>query len=410
MEILIFTVTFVISAGFLSFTLITRTELRALRDTMLVSDERRAAEEQANAIAAAAAPPVKLVKKPDGEDEVEDEDEEEPGEEQGEGQEDGDQDDDEEAEEAAEEEEPVDETVDSFRQAKVEILKFLEGSITSFMQSGAKLNAIGKFGCHLFLAGASESIGRMHSLSNKEFVKILEACMAVLGSGPEVAQKFGEKYDEYLLEPNYAKMFRAGGVAMERFTSGDATAGNALAPALEEFHSPDAQGKESVIAVMFTDIVGSTKMTQTLGDEGAQRMVRLHNTVVRNALREHRGTEVKHTGDGIMASFNSCPDASTCGIAIQKTLAAARAKDPDGTVLHLRVGINAGQPIAEDGDLSGTTVQIAAIICDKADTDGVFVSSSVQQHSAGSGVSLEDRGAFQLKGLSEPATLYAVKF
>lgn len=192
-----------------------------------------------------------------------------------------------------------------------------------------------------------------------------------LGSGPDIAKKFGEKYEEYLLEPSYAKMFRSGGAAMEDFLSGKGTdLGKALNAAVEEFKNPAEQKRGGPVAVMFTDIVGSTKLTQQLGDSGAQKLVHLHNTVVRNALREFCGTEVKPAGDGIMASFVSCPEAVGAGIAIQKSLTQARAKDPS-ILLHLRVGINAGEPIAENGDLFGTTVQIAARICDKAGTDDV---------------------------------------
>lgn len=228
-----------------------------------------------------------------------------------------------------------------------------------------------------------------------------------LGSGPDIAKKFGEKYEEYLLEPSYAKMFRSGGAAMEDFLSGKGTdLGKALNAAVEEFKNPAEQKRGGPVAVMFTDIVGSTKLTQQLGDSGAQKLVHLHNTVVRNALREFCGTEVKPAGDGIMASFVSCPEAVGAGIAIQKSLTQARAKDPS-ILLHLRVGINAGEPIAENGDLFGTTVQIAARICDKAGTDDVYVSQVVKDLSQGRGT-FENKGTFELKGVAEPQTLYNV--
>ena len=176
---------------------------------------------------------------------------------------------------------------------------------------------------------------------------------------------------------------------------------------MEAFRKPSEKTTDGPIAVMFTDIVGSTKLNQTLGDAEAQKVVRMHNTVVRAALKEHRGNEIKHTGDGIMASFASCPNAVEGAVAMLKELTKRREKDPD-IPLHIRIGINAGEPIAEDGDLFGTTVQLAARICDKAEDDQVYVSAVVRELSAGANVQFEDKGTFELKGVDEPPTLFVV--
>jgi class 3 adenylate cyclase len=317
-------------------------------------------------------------------------------------------DDDEADDEDEDDDDGVDETAEPFKEAKVGILKFLEGSLSTYMKDGFQLDAISKFGCHLFLAGAAEAIGRENELDNKEFIKILETSVSLLGSSKDVVRKFGEKYDEYLLDPSYARMFKAGGDAMHRFIGDEGDAARELSDALEEFRKPgDKKTTGGPIAVMFTDIVGSTKLNQTLGDSEAQNVVRMHNTVVRAALKSHRGTEIKHTGDGIMASFASCPDAVESAVTMQKDLTRRRKKNPD-IPLHIRIGVNAGEPIAEDGDLFGTTVQLAARICDKADNDGIFVSSVVRELSAGANVTFEDKGTFELKGVAEDPTLYGV--
>ena len=409
--IFVFWFTFLTSVVFLSYVFISRSEVRMLREQMMLSDQDPATKEQARAMAAqtiaaqkaalaAAKEAAKARKKMTPEEAMAAEiaetangtDEEPPPEDE---------------EEAEEDDAPVDESGESFKQAKVQVMKFLESSLAGMMKGGFKLDGISKFGCHLFLAGASEGLGRASGLGEKEFVRILETCVGVLGSGPDIAKKFGEKYEEYLLEPAYAKMFRAGGSAMEGFLTGKGgDLGKALTQAVEEFKNPTEKKGGGPVAVMFTDIVGSTKLTQQLGDSGAQKLVHLHNTVVRNALREFRGNEVKHTGDGIMASFTSCPEAVGAGIAIQRALNQARAKDPS-ILLHLRVGINAGEPIAENGDLFGTTVQLAARICDKAVTDGVFVSQLVKDLSQGR-AEFENKGAFELKGVKENPVLFNV--
>ena len=383
--LIVFWVSFAVCAGFLSMIFLSRAELRFLRDQYLKSEERRAKAAQSAAIAAMAKPEAKLVKtepqvaEPEAEAETE-------------------------AEEEASAPEASGETI---KQAKVAVMKFLEGSLADVMKNGAQLDSLTKFGCHLFLAGASEAMGRANNLGQKDFVKVLETCVAALGSGPDVAQKFAGKHEEYLLEPTYAALFRSGGDAMGKFMRGEKGIEQSMTQALEEFRNPKEAKKTGPMAVLFTDIVGSTKMTQTLGDAGAQQVVHLHNTIVRNALREYSGAEVKHTGDGIMASFGSVPNAVEAGVAIQKVLAAQRAKDP-AMPLHMRVGINAGEPIAENGDLFGTTVQLAARICDKCAADGVYVSTIVRELTSGKPLKFENKGTFELKGVSEPATLHSV--
>src|SRR5438552_13364760 len=111
-------------------------------------------------------------------------------------------------------------------------------------------------------------------------------------------------------------------------------------------------------AIMFTDLKDSTRMSTTFGDTKALHLLHVHNVLTRNALRDHRGREVKHTGDGIMASFDSVLDAVECAITIQKAFAAHNQAEPDAA-MHLRIGISAGEPIEEHGDLFGKAVQLA---------------------------------------------------
>ena len=115
--------------------------------------------------------------------------------------------------------------------------------------------------------------------------------------------------------------------------------------------------KEDVHTILFTDIEGSTMLTQRLGDAKAQEVLRTHNTIVRDALKAHGGSEVKHTGDGIMASFPSASQALQCAIAVQQRVA-TQVDMP----FRVRVGLNAGEPIAEEADLFGTAVIVAARI------------------------------------------------
>ncbi len=162
----------------------------------------------------------------------------------------------------------------------------------------------------------------------------------------------------------------------------------------------DAGQRAGLRTILFTDLESSTALTQKLGDEKAQEVLHRHNDAVRAALAAHDGEEVKHTGDGIMASFPSAVGAVQAALQIQRDLA--------GGEIRVRIGLNAGEPIAEDRDYFGTAVQLAARICDRAEPGQVLVSNVVRELCAGKTFTFDDMGAATLKGFDEPVVLYAV--
>jgi class 3 adenylate cyclase len=162
-------------------------------------------------------------------------------------------------------------------------------------------------------------------------------------------------------------------------------------------------------AIMFTDLKDSTRMTATFGDTKALHLLHIHNALTRNALRDHRGREVKHTGDGIMASFDSVVDAVECAIAIQKALAAHNQAEPDAA-MHLRIGISAGEPIEEHGDLFGKAVQLAARICANAEPDRILVARVVRDQYPDKEQSFSDLGEITPKGYDRAIQVYEVQW
>ena len=152
--------------------------------------------------------------------------------------------------------------------------------------------------------------------------------------------------------------------------------------------------------LLFTDLESSTALTQSLGDAKAQEVVHGHNDAVRAALAAHDGEEVKHTGDGIMAAFGSAVAAVKAALQIQHDLA--------GAEVRVRIGLNAGEPIAEDDDYFGTAVQLAARVCDRAEPGQVLVSNVVRELCAGKGFAFTDQGEATLKGFPEPVRLFVV--
>jgi class 3 adenylate cyclase len=176
--------------------------------------------------------------------------------------------------------------------------------------------------------------------------------------------------------------------------------GDPIADAKEQAKATAPSG---LVTILFTDIEGSTAMTQQLGDDRAQDRVREHNTAVRDALKAHAGKEIKHTGDGIMASFASARGAVDCAIAIQRALAT-------GDSVRIRIGLNAGEPVAEEKDLYGTSVQLAARVCAEANAGEILVSNVVRELAAGKGFLFNDRGDHALKGFEDPVKLYEVSW
>ena len=165
--------------------------------------------------------------------------------------------------------------------------------------------------------------------------------------------------------------------------------------------------ESAVRAIVFTDMCGSVAQTQALGDDGHMLLLRAHNNVVRAELESHHGREVKHTGDGIMAAFTSVASSVAFAIAVQRALDAhnTQAEIP----LQVSIGISAGEPVTDDhDDLFGAAVQLASRLCGAASSGEIVTSIAVRELCIGKPIAFEDRGRVELKGLPEPAQIYAV--
>ena len=159
-------------------------------------------------------------------------------------------------------------------------------------------------------------------------------------------------------------------------------------------------------AIMFTDLVGSTQISSRDGDARAMEVLERHDTIVRGALASCDGREVKHTGDGIFASFSYVSTAVDCAVQIQRAFGEPVRADAEGT--RVRIGISAGEPVSQHEDLFGAVVNLAARICGHADPGQILVSSAVRELSVGKPIVFEDRGPIALKGFDDPVRLYQV--
>ena len=176
---------------------------------------------------------------------------------------------------------------------------------------------------------------------------------------------------------------------------------------------PQPLEPSAIHTILFTDVEGSTALTQRLGDAKARELLREHERMMREALKSHGGSEVKTLGDGFMASFSSATKALECAIAMQRAFAAHNesAQEP----IKIRIGLNAGEPIAEDdpdgrSDLFGTAVILAARIAAKAEGGEILASNVVRELVAGKEFLFNDHGETALRGFEDRVHIYQVSW
>lgn len=178
-----------------------------------------------------------------------------------------------------------------------------------------------------------------------------------------------------------------------------------------ELDRPDLRGvaaPDGTVTIMFSDIEGSTVLTEELGDERWLKVLHRHNALIRGHLAAHHGFEVKSQGDGFMVAFGSAGNAIRCAVAIQRDFAMRR--DSSGSqVLRVRIGLHTGEVIRERDDFFGHTVILAARIGAKANGGQILVSEVLRGLVAGSHeFQFSDVREEQLKGLRDPQRLYEV--
>jgi class 3 adenylate cyclase len=152
--------------------------------------------------------------------------------------------------------------------------------------------------------------------------------------------------------------------------------------------------------VLFTDIVGSTELAAGVGDAEWQTLVERHHHVVRGVLARYRGSEMDTAGDGFFATFDGPARAARAALAITGSVAALG--------LEVRAGVHTGEVQTIDGKAGGIAVTIGARVMSKAGPSEVLVSQTVKDLTAGSGLTFDDAGEHELKGVPDRWRLYRV--
>src|SRR5437588_2848281 len=171
-----------------------------------------------------------------------------------------------------------------------------------------------------------------------------------------------------------------------------------------------AAAPDGTVTILFSDIEGSTEMTERLGDRRWLEVLREHNTVIRSEVRAHDGFEVKSQGDGFMVAFASARRALACAIAVQRAFAGRAEDDPDEAI-RVRIGMHTGEAIRERDDFLGRNVILAARIAAQARGGEVLVSSLLKELTESSGdIAFGEAREVNLKGLSGSYRLHTVEW
>ena len=243
-----------------------------------------------------------------------------------------------------------------------------------------------KYGVSYHKYWANEKIGKVFCLCHAPSAEAAEAVHREAHGG--VAQKIIQ------VEPDVADLFMGGSEL-------DASGAVMLQGAKADVRDP------AIRTILFTDIVGSTSLTRKMGDEAAMKVLRVHDSIVRQGLDETGGREIKHLGDGIMASFVSAAAAVKCATRIQQEIK-KHAEENEANAFQLRVGIAAGEPVEHHDDLFGCTVQLAARLCAHAHPEEILVSNVVAELCEGKMLPFQNLGEISLKGFEQPVRIHAV--
>lgn len=263
-----------------------------------------------------------------------------------------------------------------------------------------------QFACHVFIAGLCDAFAAVGRWPRDALPGVLAEALAGVATSAEQTAVFCRQYRDYLATSMDVALFNNGQQAVRALAEGSVEADRMLTVALTRWKQSLKKPDNSAFSVvMFTDIVGSTEFTQQHGDAAQMSLVLAHDGAVETAAARFGGRIVKHTGDGMMVSFAHPAAAMQAAIAIQMSVAAQNNLEPD-LDLKLRIGINAGTAIRQDGDFFGSAIQLAARMCSVAQAGEIAATRAVVEGCAGTGLTFRSAGAQMLKGFPEPIEIF----
>lgn len=288
--------------------------------------------------------------------------------------------------------------------ARNTLFLFTDAALGLLALSRPEMQAFERFGLNLYLGGAAIKACDMTAASGVSLPQevrreLLSQTLERAGTNAATVQSFVERLEPSLGRPRYKALADAGA---EAFTAPPGEDGKPrhekLDALLREWSDPAARGaKSEAVIFLLTDIVGSTALTAKLGNSAAQRVVRAHNTVARAAVKDYRGREIKHTGDGMLLTFPDAVTAARAAVAIQQDAHTYAADNPEAP-LSLRVGLHIGEAAADEGEYHGEAVLLLDGICAAGEAGQITCSEEIAARTGGSSLRFVDLGQKLLKG------------
>lgn len=291
-----------------------------------------------------------------------------------------------------------------------QLTAFADAGIAALMATRQQLQAFERVGLNLYLAGAAAALAERAGFSDNIRNDLLKRVLEHSGTNAAIADIFIQRLDGSLERPRFRKLMEAGRAAMTAMLDNNPTPGVPALPDLMLAWADAATRGAEVKKVTFllTDIVGSTALTSKVGNAGAQRVVRAHDSAARGAAKNFRGTEVKHTGDGLLLTF---PDAAAAGRAAMEMQQSAinYARDNPEAPLILRIGIHTGEATIEDGEYYGPALAMLNGVCSAAGETEIFCSEEAKSRAVGPVFRFQDMGKRKLKDGTD-AQLFRLEF
>jgi len=263
---------------------------------------------------------------------------------------------------------------------RVTMLRFLEAAVT-VLKDAIPDDRDTSFALALFLGGAGEQFGQSLGLRNIQRLIMVRECLTPLGLSPEDVETFCEHFTGYGSDPTHRIMVEAGAEAMAGYLEHQPNCFTRVGGAIQDWHdaldsedpsdAPEATDTERLaVAVLLTDLSEGTAAS------GDAKVLRVHNSIVRNALARSHGEELRHTGDGILAIFASPLHALAAAIHIHTDLARHN-RATTGVPVHVRIGVVGGDADPETFDLSEPSVRRTAEVCDTARAEQIVATQGI---------------------------------
>lgn len=297
-----------------------------------------------------------------------------------------------------------------------------------------RMDAGQRFALDVYMGGAVETLVQSHGHDRGDFQLLLQEPLRRLSAPPELIQRFGGLIEGYLAQPRVRAVYDLGRQDMTQLLAGDPhaidpeAALQAWEGAGEAANEPEVAAKPEAseepasaeepesteepdgqfVAVLFTDAVMPKRLSDGRGRRTARRIFKAHAEIVRDVLAELDGSEFEHDGDGILASFEVPSQAVEAALKIQADIAAAQHDNKAATKLEARIGIDAGESVHEDGELVGTTVELASHLCHQGEAGQILASGKVRDLCAGAELEFAHIGDEEIEGFAEAVSLFEI--